>query len=96
MPLRMKIALIIATATLVMIAYLWIRSDLEAWGEMVLVMDELEEPHVVVRPGDSLWAIATREWPDRDPRKGVYELLQANPWIGRDCRILPGQKVRLP
>ena len=97
MPLRMKIALILATAVALTIAILWMRADMETWAETtVLTIDEPEERFVVVKPGDTLWQIARREYPDGHTGKMVYEILAVNPEIGRDCVIRPGQKVRLP
>ena len=48
----------------------------------------------VVRPGDTLWAIAARiAGPQADPRPVVDELAQAN-HLG--AVIVPGQVLRLP
>ena len=48
----------------------------------------------VVRPGDTLWLIATRiAGPDADPRPVVDRLEQANHVAGV---IVPGQELRLP
>ncbi len=48
----------------------------------------------VVRPGDSLWTIATTVAPERDPRLVVLELEQANP--GPGARLVPGQVLSIP
>jgi nucleoid-associated protein YgaU len=48
----------------------------------------------VVRPGDSLWTIATTVAPERDPRRVVLELEQAN--AGSVDRLVPGQVLTVP
>ena len=47
---------------------------------------------VTVRSGDSLWTIATRVAPDRDPRAEVAELQQLNALPG--AALVPGQVLR--
>lgn len=49
---------------------------------------------VVVRAGDTLWSIATRVAPDRDPRVEVSALQRANSIPDSD--VMPGQILRLP
>jgi Tfp pilus assembly protein FimV len=52
-------------------------------------------PHsVTVRPGDTLWSIASRVAPDRDPRAEVAALQQRNHLAG--VQLLPGQVLRVP
>lgn len=46
-----------------------------------------------VRPGDTLWSIATTTRPG-DPRRGVWELRQRNGLAG--TTIQPGQLLVLP
>ena len=46
-----------------------------------------------VRPGDTLWSIATTHVPG-DPRKGVWELQERNGLEG--TLIVPGQVLTLP
>jgi nucleoid-associated protein YgaU len=49
---------------------------------------------VVVRPGDTLWAIATRTTPDSDPRAVADAIASAN---GIDARgLVPGQRLVVP
>jgi hypothetical protein len=48
----------------------------------------------VVRPGDTLWGIATRFAPGRDPRPVVEALAAANGV--RDGALVPGQAILLP
>jgi LysM repeat protein len=47
---------------------------------------------VTVVPGDSLWSIATRVAPQRDPRAEVAELQRINHLTGAE--LLPGQVLR--
>jgi LysM repeat protein len=47
---------------------------------------------VVVRPNDTLWSIATRIAPDRDPRVVVSELEQRNDLTGPTVHV--GQVLR--
>jgi nucleoid-associated protein YgaU len=52
-------------------------------------------PHsVTVQVGDTLWAIATRVAPDRDPRAEVAALQRRNHLTGVD--LVPGQVLRVP
>jgi hypothetical protein len=48
----------------------------------------------VVRPGDTLWSIATRFAPSTDPRVVVHALTSAN---GLDpAALVPGQQLSIP
>ena len=47
---------------------------------------------VVVRPGDTLWAIAERAEPGEDPRPLVDELSAAR----NGAPLVPGESIRLP
>jgi hypothetical protein len=49
---------------------------------------------IVVRPGDTLWSIALRIAPDRDPRRVVADLRRVNALSTADVQI--GQHLRLP
>lgn len=89
------IVMLVVGVALTLIAS-WVKADWEAWLDKPLVMEEPEERHVVVKPGDTLWQIARREYSGAHTGKMVYEILAVNPEIGRDCVIRPGQKVRLP
>jgi hypothetical protein len=52
-------------------------------------------PHAVtVQPGDTLWSIASRVAPQRDPRAEVAALQQRNHLPGVD--LVPGQVLRVP
>ena len=89
------IVMLVVGVALTLIAS-WVKADWEAWLDKPLVIEEPEERHVVVKPGDTLWQIARREYSGAHTGKMVYEILAVNPEIGRDCVIRPGQKVRLP
>lgn len=49
--------------------------------------------HYVVRPGDTLWSIAVRNYAG-DPRQAVWNLEQRNHLA--TATILPGEKLLLP
>jgi nucleoid-associated protein YgaU len=49
---------------------------------------------VTVAQGDTLWTIATRRYPDADPRQKVGEIERANGLAGPV--IEPGQRLKLP
>jgi LysM repeat protein len=51
------------------------------------------ERSYVVRPADTLWAIAARTYAG-DPRQGVWELEQRNHL--RSTTLTPGQRIILP
>jgi Tfp pilus assembly protein FimV len=48
----------------------------------------------VVRPGDTLWTIAGRFEPDRDPREVVFALTEANRVDAGS--LVPGQRLVVP
>jgi LysM repeat protein len=47
----------------------------------------------VVRPGDTLWAVAQRTY-SGDPREGIWELEQRNHLAS--ATIVPGEKLVVP
>ena len=49
---------------------------------------------VTVAPGQSLWAIAVRHYPQTDPRQAVWDIQAAN-HLGGDY-IYPGERLVLP
>jgi LysM repeat protein len=49
---------------------------------------------VVVQPHDTLWSIATRTAPDRDPYAAMAEIKELNGIQG--YVVHPGQKLELP
>jgi len=48
----------------------------------------------VVKPGDTLWSVATRHVPDRDPYLVIEEIQRRNDLSG--LTIHPGQELLLP
>jgi nucleoid-associated protein YgaU len=67
---------------------------LAAWGAFVRPSDGAgPERAYVVRPGDTLWAIAVQTYAG-DPREGVWRLQERN---GLDSPLIrPGQRLVLP
>ena len=55
--------------------------------------DLLDGVDLVVRPGETLWSIASESYPG-DPREGVWELERRNGLTG--ATIVPGQRLTLP
>jgi LysM repeat protein len=51
-------------------------------------------PTVVVQPHDTLWSIAARTAPDRDPYAAIAEIRQINDLEG--YVVHPGQTLELP
>ena len=51
-------------------------------------------PTITVRPGDTLWGIASAVRPGRDARESVAELCELNHLTGYDLQ--PGQVLTLP
>ena len=51
-------------------------------------------PSVVVQPHDTLWSIATRTAPERDPYAAIAEIQQINNLEG--FVVHPGQTLELP
>jgi len=49
---------------------------------------------VVVAPGETLWGIATREMPGRDPREALVELRRTNGLEGAE--VVAGQRLVIP
>jgi Tfp pilus assembly protein FimV len=75
-----------------------------ALGGLFVWLAALSAPHAVAAPaaphavtvqvGDTLWSIATRVAPDRDPRAEVAALQQRNHLA--DVELTPGQVLRVP
>jgi len=57
--------------------------------------EPVAERYVTVKPGDTLWAIAAREYPGQHTGKRVHEIRQLNPGIDPG-RLQVGQRVRIP
>ncbi|HKA69698.1 MAG TPA: LysM peptidoglycan-binding domain-containing protein [Actinomycetes bacterium] len=51
-------------------------------------------PMVVVQPGDTLWTIAGRIAPDRDPRAVIHQIREINGLSG--ASIQAGQRLAVP
>jgi LysM repeat protein len=51
-------------------------------------------PVAVVRPGDTLWSVAERHLPGRDPFAVIDEIRRLNGLD--DCTVHPGQRLALP
>jgi nucleoid-associated protein YgaU len=49
---------------------------------------------VTVAPGDTLWGIASRRYPDADARRKVFEIEQLNGLSGPE--IVAGERLRVP
>ncbi len=50
--------------------------------------------HHVVKPGETLWSIASTHYKTSDPRQDVYQIIQANSLNG--ASIVPGEVIVLP
>jgi|GEM_PF-1936061 len=96
MDLKIQIIMVLMVSMVVAIALEWIKADLEAWGDTVIVFDDDEaERYVIVKENDSFWAIARREYGGSETGRWVYEICQLNPGIDPG-RLQIGQKVRVP
>ena len=51
------------------------------------------ETRYVVRPGDTLWSIATERY-DGDPREGIWQLQTRNDLLGSN--LTPGMVLYVP
>ena len=49
---------------------------------------------VVVQRGDTIWSLASRHYPDSDPRSRVDQIERLNHLDGPDVR--PGERIQLP
>jgi hypothetical protein len=61
-------------------------------GSPLATPERRPAPVVVVRPGDTLWAIVARAMPTADPRPIVDALDEAR----HGAPLVPGETVRLP
>ena len=50
--------------------------------------------HHLVKPGETLWSIASTHYHTSDPRQDIYQIEQANSLT--DGSIVPGQVIVLP
>lgn len=65
-----------------------------AVGSASQASDPAEPQVAVVEPGDTLWSVAARHVPSRDPYGVIDEIRRLNDL--RDSTIHPGQELILP
>lgn len=83
-------ALVVALAAVVLISGPVARAVGTGAQEAVLVSSAT----YVVRPGDSLWTIASTVAPERDPRGVIADIQRLNSTLSTDLR--PGQVLSIP
>src|SRR5215813_13716874 len=94
---RIVVAALIAAGVMLVAALAWLagtaRADAARSGSSAsAVYHSLRS--VVVRPGESLWAVATRADPAADPRSVIQEIIDLNALNGTS--VQPGQRLWLP
>ena len=94
---RIVVAALIAVGVMLVAALAWLagtaRADAARSGSSAsAVYHSLRS--VVVRPGESLWAVATRADPAADPRSVIQEIIDLNALNGTS--VQPGQRLWLP
>ncbi|HUY56570.1 MAG TPA: LysM peptidoglycan-binding domain-containing protein, partial [Candidatus Micrarchaeaceae archaeon] len=62
--------------------------------QVVLGTSGTTGPSVVVQPGQTLWGIAIRHYPQSDPRAAIAAIESANHLIS--LTITPGERLVLP
>lgn len=62
--------------------------------QVVLGTSGTTGPSVVVKPGQTLWGIAVRHYPQSDPRAAIAAIESANHLIS--LTITPGERLVLP
>ena len=87
-------AAVLAVLVALSIAQVVSASSSTSANQVALVAAQQQSDTVVVKAGDTLWSIATREMPGRDPREAVVALREANGIIGGE--IVAGQRLHLP
>ncbi len=96
MPFKMQIVMVLTVAGIVGIAVAWIKADLDEWGNTVIVFDDDELQRVaVIKPGDTIWHIARREYGGSETGKWVYQICELNPGLDPG-KLQVGQVVQLP
>ena len=98
MPAINRLSFIIAGGAVILVsigmAWLWI--DLKTWANTPIVFDdEPDHKTAVIRPGDTIWHIARREYGGAETGKWVWEICRLNPGLDPG-RLQVGQEVRLP
>jgi len=85
----------LAVATVAVLIWFGVAGQAEASshvGPKVPASDSVSR--VVVRPGDTLWAIAAKAEPSADPRATIGEILDLNSLTGTSVRV--GQVLLVP
>ena len=88
------VAAVLAVLVALSIAQVVSASSSTSANQVALVAAQQQSDTVVVKAGDTLWSIATREMPGRDPREAVVALREANGITGGE--IVAGQRLHLP
>lgn len=93
---RLAAVLLAVLAALVVLSVVQVAgaSKSTSANKVVLMAAQQQSDSVVVRSGDTLWSIATREMPNQDPREAVVALRKANGITGGE--ISAGQRLTLP
>jgi hypothetical protein len=94
---RIVVAVLIAGAMVLVAALAWLagtaRADTAGHGSSPgAVYRSLNA--VIVRPGQSLWAIAAQAEPSADPRSVIQEIIDLNALHGMS--VQPGQRLWVP
>jgi hypothetical protein len=94
---RMLVTLLLAVAALLLVALAWLALAARAQaasggGPAGPIYRNLTS--VVVRPGQSLWSIASQAQPDADPRIVVQQIIDLNALGGP--AIEPGERLWVP
>jgi hypothetical protein len=91
------VSALVLTAMLAVAALAWLagtaRADAARGGASLAAVRHDLRP-VIVRPGQSLWTIATQAAPTADPRSVIQEIIDINALGGTS--IQPGQRLWVP
>jgi hypothetical protein len=94
---RIVVSALVLTAMLAVAALAWLagtaRADAARGGASLAAVRHDLRP-VIVRPGQSLWTIATQAAPTADPRSVIQEIIDINALGG--TAIQPGQRLWVP
>jgi hypothetical protein len=94
---RIVVSVLVILATLLVVALAWLAGTATAQAARSgpSARDVYRNlTSVVVRPGESLWAIATQAEPTADPRSVIQEIVDLNALGGTS--IQPGQRLWVP
>lgn len=94
---RIVVSVLVTSATLLVVVLAWLAGTATAeaarsGAPASAVYRNLTS--VVVRPGETLWAIATQAEPTADPRSVIHEIVDINALSGTS--IQPGQHLWVP